>query len=393
VRRLLVVGKELPNFPSTTWAEWASVNPLDYQGLVLDCRDLGQLPPHATIGSYLQTYINIGHPVYVILPGAKVVEGLKGALTFVPGIHLYLHLGAGQTLELKSPDPLFESYIKILERHEIYLKFNYATNQQPGWIPGIVDNVARPICIKILSVYLLHPPPPRNELKAFKSIIEHFKPDVLTTSSVPKPGWVEEEAAKLPGVAEAESVRKSMQAEIELKNEKLQAQEDQIRSLTGWADLLWLDGIPLQTKVGEALNLLGIPAKADDPTGHTGDLTADEPETYFVFEVTGSTGSIGIEKGRQLLQWVSEAPDPNATKGVLIANPFRNHEPSRRPPTSDHRLFVTELEKFAERFHLALLDVCELYRVVSLKLAGHDIDKPTVLNTLTKDGLVRFPIS
>lgn len=55
--------------------------------------------------------------------------------------------------------------------------------------------------------------------------------------------------------------------------------------------------------------------------------------------------------------------------------------------------FVTELEKFAERFHLALLDVCELYRVVSLKLAGHDIDKPTVLNTLTKDGLVRFPIS
>lgn len=393
MRRLLVVGKELPNFPNTSWATWRAANPLDYQGLILDCRDLAQLPPQGTIAAELQKYMNIGHPVYVILPGAKVAEGLKGAaLAVIPTMHLYVYSGAGQTLSLRNPDPLFQSYIKILEGHEIYFHLHYATNQQPGWTEGIVDNVARLICAKIFSIYLLHPPPPRNEQKAFKTIIEHFQPDVPTISTLPKPSWVDEAAAKLPGVAEAATARKSIQAEIEVQNERLRKQENELASLTGWADLLWLDGIPLQTKVGEALRFLGISLSEVAPTGHAGDLSSQESGVQFVFEVTGSTGSIGIEKGRQLVQWTAEAPDPLNAKGVLVANAYRNDAPALRPPTPNHRIFVQDLERYAAKFHLALLDVRELYRVVALKLERGVIEKQIVIQGLQTDGVVRFNI-
>jgi hypothetical protein len=392
MRRLLVVGKELANFPNTAWAGWMGANPLDYQGLILDCRRLDLLPSHAQIANTLQTYINNDHPVYAILPGAKEVESLKGALSFVPGINLYLGVAAGQTLQLKSPDPLFQSYIKVLDGHEINIQIHPGSNQRPAWTAGIVDNVSRPVCAKIFSIYLLHPPSAHFEQKAFKAIIEHFNPDVTTVSTLPKPGWVDEAAAKLSGVAEAESRRKSIQAEIDLKNETLRLQEDELRSLTAWTDLLWLDGVPLQAKVGEALNFLGISASSADPTGHTGDLVSQESGVQFVFEVTGSVGSIGIEKGRQLVQWTAEATDPLNAKGVLVGNAYRNDPPMSRPPTVNHKIFVTDLERYAQKFHLALLDVRELYRLVSLKLAGRTIEKNMLIQGLQTDGVVRFSV-
>ena len=55
------------------------------------------------------------------------------------------------------------------------------------------------------------------------------------------------------------------------------------------------------SKVAGALNLLGIPATTSDPSRHTCDLSAVASGTYLAFEVTGSHGTIGIEKGRQLM--------------------------------------------------------------------------------------------
>jgi len=392
MRRLLVVGKELPNFANTAWGSWMQANPLDYQGLILDCRQLEQLPSQALIANTLQTYINNNHPVYAILPGAKAVESLKGSLSFVPGINLYISAAAGQTLILKDPDPLFHSYNKVLDGHEINIQIHPGSNQRPIWTAGIVDNVSRPVCARIFTIYLLHPPAVRFEQKAFKTIIEHFNPDATTVSTLPKPSWVDEAAAKLSGVAEAESRRKSIQAEIDVKNEALRLQEDELRSLTAWTDLLWLDGVPLQAKVGEALNFLGISASSADPTGHMGDLVSQESGVQFVFEVTGSTGSIGIEKGRQLVQWTAESTDPLNAKGVLVANAYRNDPPMSRPPTPNHKIFVTDLERYAQRFHLALLDVRELYRLVSLKLAGRTIEKNMLIEGFQTDGVVRFNV-
>jgi len=393
MRRLLLVGKDLPNFPSTPWGNWLEANPLDYQGLILDCRRPEELPSQSNIANTLQTYVNNGHPVYVILPVAKAATQQRGAFTFIPKMNMYVQAGVGQTLNLRDTDPLFHGYIKVLEGHEIYVQLANSTQQQFGWTEGITDNVSRSVCLKVFTIYLLHPPPPRFEQKAFKTIIEHFKPDAPLVSSAPKPSWADEAASKLPGYAEAQFKRKSIQAEIDVKNEELRLQEEELRKLAGWADLLWLDGIPLQAKVSEAFNFLGVSTSSPNPTGHTGDLAAEESGSYFVFEVTGASGSIGIEKGRQLLQWVSEAPDPNTAKGVLVANAYKNQPPEKRPPTPDHRIFVLELESFAKKYHLALLDTTELYRVVCLKLSGKSIEKSVILSGLTTDGIARFSVA
>lgn len=392
MRRLLVVGKELANFPNTSWAAWLTANPLDYQGLILDCRRPEELPQQAGVATTLQTYINNGHPVYVILPGAKVAEQLKTAFTLVPKIHLYVHAAAGQTLRLRDADPLFANYMQVLDGHEIYAQLANATNQACHWTEGVVDNVSRAVCLKVFTIYLLHPPAARFEQKAFKTIIEHFNPDAPSISPSPRPTWADAAAAKLPGYAQAQSKRTLIQSEIELKVEELRLQDQELRNLADWTELLYLDGIPLQERASKAFNFLGVLTNSPDPTGHTGDLQANEEGWHFVFEVTGSTGSIGIEKGRQLVQWTAESPDPLNAKGVLVANAFRNDPPELRPPTPNHKIFVQDLERYAQKFHLALLDTRELYRLVSLKLAGKTIEKSVVVQGLQTEGVVRFVV-
>jgi hypothetical protein len=240
---------------------------------------------------------------------------------------------------------------------------------------------------------LLHPPPKKNEQKAFKVILENFKPDPLPVSNFARPAWVDEAAAILPGVALLQTARASIADEIRKKSDLLKSEEEKLIGLSGWADILWLEGLPLQNKVSEALGLLGVRCIATDPSGHAADLTANESGVHFVFEVTGSSGTIGIEKGRQLMQWIAESADPAGTKGVLVANAFRNDRPDKRPPSQDKRIFVSELERLGTKYHLALLDVRELYRVLCLKLAGQAIDKSAIVSGLTSDGVVEFQIS
>jgi hypothetical protein len=238
-------------------------------------------------------------------------------------------------------------------------------------------------------MYFLHPPDLKNELLAFKVIIEHFGPDPPLASNEPRPSWVDAAAATVPGLKLVQANIREIEKRIRDENDALQVEREKANQLSAWADLLWLDGIPLQTKVCEALKLLGVPAQTTSLTGHLGDLTADASGVHFIFEVTGSSGSIGIEKGRQLMQWVVDSPDPTKSKGILVANAFRNDPPDRRPPTPNHKIFVNEVEGLAQRFGLALLDVRELYRVVLSRLAGTSV-AAEVLEGLQTNGLVRF---
>jgi hypothetical protein len=393
MRRLLIVGTEVANFPSISWGEWARANPLDYQGLLLDCRDPKLLPAQALISDCLQTLIASGHTAYILLPEAKGAAAWSGAMTLVPYYYLYVEQADGLTLNIQHSDPLFQKYRTVLTKHEICFQLQSPRGNPPfPFVTGISDNVSRAVCGKVQSIYLLHPPAKNLEQKALKVIIEHFKPDLTSISSVPKPSWVEEIASAIPGVSEIQAKRIVIGAEIQKKTEQLEVENERLRALTSWADLLWMEGLPLQAKVSDGLTLLGINTSTADPSAHTSDLVAREGGITFEFEVTGSSGTIGIEKGRQLMQWVSDAPDPTNVKGVLVANAFRNEPPDKRPPTSDRRIFVLELERLAVRYHLALLDARELYRAVCIKLLGKPVDKAAILAGISEDGVVKFQV-
>jgi len=380
------------NFPRITWPEWTSTNSLDYQGLLLDCREPQSLPSQALISTVLHTLIANGYTAYVLLPEAKHLSTAQQQLMVIPNYYVYLDRAAGQTLRVVSSDPLFEAYRAALNGHEVCFRLQQMSGTSP-WpiITGIVDNVSRPLCAKIGTVYLLHAPPKKLEQKAFKAIIDHFGPDPLPVSNVPRPSWVDQEASTLPGVSELQAARASISAEIQEKTEILNAEEEKLKKLSSWADLLWLEGLPLQNKVGEALSFLGVQASSPDPSAHGGDLLANEPEAEFVIEVTGTSGTIGIEKGRQLMQWVADVTNPAAAKGVLVANAFRNDPPGGRPPAG-RRVFVAELEQLAARYHFALVDIRELYRVLGIKLSGKDVSRALIVSGLLMDGVVRFQV-
>ncbi len=349
------------------------------------------MPQFANILAKLKTYITNGHPVYVLLPEASNIGRQPLQMDHFPNVQVSVHVASGQTLQLKSGEPFFQSYLSVLSGHKIY--FDVRPHTQIAWVDGILDNVSRNICGRFGSLYLLHPPEQKSELAAFKIIIEHFGPDPPLISTAPKPDWVATTAASLPGVADVRARIREIENRIRTENESLEIEQRNENQLTAWTNLLWLDGIPLQVKVREALQFLGVPAEGTSLTGHLGDLTADAPNMHFIFEVTGSSGSIGIEKGRQLMQWVIDSPDPTKAKGVLIANAFRNDPPDKRPPTPNHKIFVSEVEGLAHRFGLALLDVRELYRVVCIKLDGKSVDSSDIMLDLQSSGPVTFRAS
>src|SRR5579859_3893430 len=128
MRRLLIVGAEVRNFPSIEWKDWASANPLDYQGLLLDCRKLQELPSQASISQILSALVKNNHTAYVILPEAPAAANLNGAMTLIPNYHLYVMPGTGQTLHAKTGDSLFEAYIGALTGHEIFLRLQLIPN-------------------------------------------------------------------------------------------------------------------------------------------------------------------------------------------------------------------------------------------------------------------------
>jgi hypothetical protein len=158
--------------------------------------------------------------------------------------------------------------------------------------------------------------------------------------------------------------------------------------VTDWAELLWLDGIPLQKRVREALDFLGFETEMPDPTGHGEELIAKHDTHRFLIEVTGATGSIKIDKARELVQWVLDSESPDRVRGVLVGNPFRNDPPQQRPPTENHKLFTTEVEGLATRFDFALLEVRELYRAILAKLEHKEVNVLKICEAMGLKGRV-----
>jgi hypothetical protein len=393
MKRLLLIGKKLPRLESISWDESLTHNILDYQGLLFDCRQMAGFSSGQVLSQRLLPYLNLRHPVYVIAPDLKAMDKPIVHLSLFPAPNFVsAERSVGRTIKLASSAPFYQEYFGCLQGHEVVIKPHFTA---PPVLKTVVDNLQQMVCgeMTIWNVFLLHPPAKANEDRAFKIILEHFEPDFLEPEPEAAPTWAAPEIASIPGVKEIEQSVSGLKERVSGLENEIDQQLQRKADIEKWAELLWADGIPLQNRVREAFYFLGFKTESNDPTGHTQDLTLTHDGYTFFVEVTGSNGSIKIDKGRELMQWLIDAPSPEKVRGVLVANAFRNLPPTERPPTSNHKMFTTELEQLANRYDFALLDVKELYRVVFAKLENKAVDLNSVCRSMTGRGLIAIEIS
>jgi hypothetical protein len=388
VKRLLVIGKQIKRLKCIEWSELGNHNLLDYQGLLLDLRGSGAPTELGRLPALLDQFMRNGHEIFVILPEvpSSITLFSPFAITSTPE--------KGRTLKIAESSQFINAYRLSLEGHNLVVSAGYPPVQSGArgweWTMTISDNVSRAVCGRYGRAHILHPPAKRLELAAVRAILEYFSPTFEEPEPEERPPWATEVTSRMPGIAELRTRIEANANEIKRLNSEVEAHKRRTAEVEQWAELLWLEGIPLQNRVAEALKFLGLPTESTDPTGHLADLRATCGDREILFEVTGSASSVGVDKGRQLLQWVSQSDDPLLTKGVLVANAFRKNPPSQRPPSPDHKIFVKELEELATKFHIALVDVRELYDLVVQKLGGHEICGDELCRRLQGDGIIKL---
>ena len=389
MRRLLLIGTKFPRLKSVGWSEWAHQNILDYQGLVFDCRDQRYEIYQPALREMLLKYLQSGHVIFVILPSSKSLSGGTAKIEFLPYLKLKVRPHRGITLNLALKHSLFQEYLKVLQGHEIVFDCVMPANPLGVIQSAITDNISNNVCVKWGSVYILHPPARFFAEQGLRTIIAQFGPDFEEPELDPAPDWAKQVTKQVPGIQEINTRVESVSVQIDSLEDERRKELESKEKLETWGQLLWLSGIPLQDRVRDAFKFLGFTVEPHDPTGHAGDLVAKHGQYIFIMEVTGSTGGITIEKGRQLMQWVIEA-EPEEVHGVLVGNAFRNDPPEKRPPSANHNIFAAELEKMAKKRGLALLETRELFRIVCAKLGGTKFPLEKICEDLSTDGEVHF---
>jgi hypothetical protein len=142
--------------------------------------------------------------------------------------------------------------------------------------------------------------------------------------------------------------------------------------------------------VQKAFKHLGFEIEPRPETGHTEDFVAKHGGTVYLIEATGSAGSIIIDKGRQLMQWVIGS-EVEKCHGILVGNGFSKEPPEKRPPAPNHHVFTPDLKQFAEKYDFSLVDTRQLFRAVCAKLANRPVPIESLCVALSKGGAVTFP--
>jgi hypothetical protein len=392
MNRLLAIGAKIPRLTCVELSSWNTLNLLDYQGILFDCREEWVVSDAQGLANELLMFLSNGHSVFLILPEARnLVKSSDRTLRFIPRVDFSLGLARGKTLKLQSQLAVFHAYAKSLEGHDSFISTSVVNGSPWRWEAAITDNVSRAVCGKFHGLFAFHPPVRNLEGLALEAIFQHFKPDFEQPELPPTPAWGAVEISEIPGVIEAEALVGQIENEIESLESKRSEQLRKKDDLAKWAGLLWLDGIPLQDLVEEAFRFIGFETKSKDPTGHTHDFVAIHSTQVFLVEVTGASGSISLDKGRQLMQWIADSDDPATSKGVLVGNAFRSEPPGQRPPTPNHKIFVKELENLATKRGLALVDTRALLRLVKAKLQGSGVEATGVARLFMCDGEIIVP--
>lgn len=139
---------------------------------------------------------------------------------------------------------------------------------------------------------------------------------------------------------------------------------DEIERLKG---LLYETGkYGLEPSVRIAFRVIGFDVKEPEEYDKPYDLFAVEGDIVIIGEIEGSKSQVGVEKYRQLLDYVSEVTlEGKRCKGILIGNGFVDTEPSLRGEEfTDQAIRGCESQKYCR------MTTTELYQAIEAILSN-----------------------
>jgi hypothetical protein len=259
-------------------------------------------------------------------------------------------------------------------------QITYKTQFQPPdpntWNPGVTAQNAYPVAgfAWLDHGYIALLPEFTNREQAVRDFIDRelarilpsldAAPPVVASEGVPE--WIARYSITKADLIGHEIA--ALDAEIKERMEVRDAKERERQGILRFRGLLWQGGHALQSLVIDALNLLGIPAINREPV----DIVCPVPAGGELFiEVEGPTHGITMNKGQQLIQYITASPEPSQVRGAIIGNPFRLNEPENRPPAgSQQELFVRQLREFADKQGWALVTTTAIFECVRSHLDG-----------------------
>lgn len=212
----------------------------------------------------------------------------------------------------------------------------------------------------------------------------NFNYSITKSAKDPSPAWLKDFQ-----IEESEVLAKKIDNK-EQEISKLQEERDLLRkeleSLDEYCDLLWQSGDWLEFAVKKFFKLLGFECEKVEPI----DLVGNYDDREILIEIEGSEKAIKLEKGRQILQRVVEAKNPDTARGILVGNPFRKIPPNERPPEKQ-AFFVKQVMDLAENRDIALVLTMDMFEVVKRILNKKKVNKQAILKKIFENkGLIRL---
>lgn len=199
-----------------------------------------------------------------------------------------------------------------------------------------------------------------------QNLLEAINRSTFKVDSVPT--WTDK--FSLPGIKEKTEEINNADFEISKIEKKIATHKYELDQLTWIRDtLLSGTGKNLENAIEKVLSEIGynpIPG----PTGQE-DFTFEHDGKHFLLEVKGVTSSANEGHIKQLHAKQSQFINEHKIeiKGVLIINPWRQHEPSERQ-NKDRVIFPEPMMKLVKIYRSCLLTTLQLLAIYRLHLEG-----------------------
>lgn len=233
------------------------------------------------------------------------------------------------------------------------------------------------------------PPMTRTRAEATRTILDEVMPEVLPDLARNESGPDEEPAPpptwlgtySLPGMAECVQSLEDLDAERTRIASGIAELKDRLAWLTAARGLLSLTGTRLEEVVRRVLNEMGFQCSKE---GRVDAVHRCVDGRRLFIEIEGSKNSIGVNKGRQLVDYIHKASKSEPRPyGAVIGNPSQEDDPKERF-AGQGLPFSKELQELGNEFNppWRFLTTVELFDLYSRHLNGDSTAASEVANRL-----------